>query len=246
MTWRVPQPDMLGVNGTFGAFRVLRQDVGRVRGVPRGDRQPPPTAPPTRWRRRSVAAGATACPSSWLPTQRSRPSEHGPRADDLRTLDAFGYRRADRDGTRCPIGSHIRRSNPRDSHIVQRGTNDHRLVVRRGACPTGRRTTPTTRRDKDVRRGLLGNFLCASLPAQFEACSATGSTWASRTRASPAPTTRWSATTTAGLTSSGGRRATGQADGDPPAPVVRAHPGRRLPLHPQHPGLRWIGAAGWK
>ena len=27
LTWRVPQPEILGHNGTFNAFRVLKQDV---------------------------------------------------------------------------------------------------------------------------------------------------------------------------------------------------------------------------
>ena len=38
LTWRVPQPAALGHNGTFNAFRVLKQDVVRLREISRSGR----------------------------------------------------------------------------------------------------------------------------------------------------------------------------------------------------------------
>ena len=87
-------------------------------------------------------------------------------------LNDFDYpdpdpRLHDFDGRQCPMGAHIRRANPRSAQIVQRSANHTRLVVRRG-IPYGPPFDPATA-DDHVPRGLLGNFLCASLIAQFEA-----------------------------------------------------------------------------
>jgi hypothetical protein len=68
--------------------------------------------------------------------------------------------------SRCPAGSHMRRVNPRGGPIVQRIANYTRRLVRRGMS-YGPDFDPKTRDDRE--RGLLGNFICASLGAQFEA-----------------------------------------------------------------------------
>jgi len=83
------------------------------------------------------------------------------------TENAFEYWHADRYGYRCPIGSHIRRSNPRDalarpvlgvSPERARELADHHRIVRRGR--------PYQREDGE--RGLM--FLClqANIERQFE------------------------------------------------------------------------------
>jgi hypothetical protein len=73
--------------------------------------------------------------------------------------------------SRCPYGAHIRRCNPRGGQIVQRVANNSRRLVRRG-MPYGPVYDPATRNNQDPvepERGLLGNFIGASLGAQFEA-----------------------------------------------------------------------------
>jgi hypothetical protein len=80
--------------------------------------------------------------------------------------DRMGAQFNDFDGTRCPLGAHIRRTNPRGARIVQRSANNTRRIVRRG-MPYGPPYDPQHPRDGKP-RGLLGNFLCASLIAQFE------------------------------------------------------------------------------
>jgi deferrochelatase/peroxidase EfeB len=70
------------------------------------------------------------------------------------------------DDRRCPVGAHIRRSNPRGAKIVRRVASHTRRLIRRG-MPCGPRFDPD--RPDQVERGLLGNFIGASLGAQFEA-----------------------------------------------------------------------------
>ena len=65
------------------------------------------------------------------------------------------------------MSAHIRRANPRGSQIVQRSANYTRPLVRRG-MPYGPPYDPASP-DDGHRRGLLGNFMCASLIAQYEA-----------------------------------------------------------------------------
>jgi deferrochelatase/peroxidase EfeB len=161
--WRVPQPDPLGHNGSFNAFRVLRQDVRAFEDFLRGtaerlskDGSVPGCTPELvaaklcgRWRN---GAPLTLAPE--------------PRPFDDDNDNNFDYQGADADGAHCPIGSHIRRCNPRGAQIVQRAANRTRPIVRRG-MPYGPRFEPDA--PDDAPRGLLGNFLCASLSAQFEA-----------------------------------------------------------------------------
>ncbi len=159
LTWGVPRPAALGFNGSFNALRVLRQDVAGFEAF---------------LQRAAAKAGCSAeevaakmcgrwrngAPLTLAPTQ----AEAETLSDPL--TNQFGFA-DDPDGSRCPIGSHIRRCNPRDARIVQRGTNDFRALVRRG-MPYGPRYDPAGGAD-DVPRGLLGSFICASLAAQFEA-----------------------------------------------------------------------------
>jgi hypothetical protein len=70
--------------------------------------------------------------------------------------------------SRCPYGAHIRRCNPRGGQIVQRVANNSRRLVRRG-MPYGPVYDPAAPDQDEVERGLLGNFIGASLGAQFEA-----------------------------------------------------------------------------
>jgi len=104
--------------------------------------------------------------------QHGAPLVLSPEADDpaLKDADDFGYRETDPHGFKCPIGSHVRRSNPRDTIGPDGATalataNRHR-ILRRGRSYGVR---PDDRRVEDgVPRGLL--FLClnADIERQFE------------------------------------------------------------------------------
>lgn len=159
--WTVPQPPALGLDGTFNAFRVLGQDVAGFEAFLET------TADRLGCTAEEVAAKVcgrwrNGAPLALAPTEREAEAF----ADEQ--LNGFGYAEADGDGARCPIGSHIRRTNPRDAHIVQRSTNEEREVIRRG-MPFGPVYDPAIPDEGHAGRGLLGNFLCASLAAQFEA-----------------------------------------------------------------------------
>ena len=65
-------------------------------------------------------------------------------------------------GLRCPIGSHVRRANPRSGEVLGHMGQTIRLI-RRG-MPYG----PPHVRGDGKERGMLGLFLCASLKSQFE------------------------------------------------------------------------------
>ncbi len=104
--------------------------------------------------------------------QNGAPLVLSPDADDpaLSNADDFGYRETDEHGFKCPIGSHIRRSNPRDTLGPDGATalvtaNRHRILRRGrsyGVRPQDRRV------DDGVPRGL--HFLClnADIERQFE------------------------------------------------------------------------------
>ena len=69
--------------------------------------------------------------------------------------DTFGYR--------CPVGSHIRRTNPRGAAVIAGGST-HRIVRR--AMPYGPPFDPA--QPDDAPRGLVGWFICADLANSFE------------------------------------------------------------------------------
>lgn len=104
--------------------------------------------------------------------QSGAPLVLSPDVDDpaLGRVDDFGYRDTDAHGFKCPIGSHVRRSNPRDTLGPDGPTalataNRHR-ILRRGRSYGVR---PEDRRlDDGVPRGL--HFLClnSDIERQFE------------------------------------------------------------------------------
>jgi deferrochelatase/peroxidase EfeB len=183
LTWRVPQPAELGHNGTFNAFRVLKQDVAGFEKYldqaasdllkhPRVDELLPPGD------EEKIGKGLSRCAAlreivaanlcgRWRDgTPLALSAEAPDPKADLTDFDYVGV-----GDSRCPHGAHIRRCNPRGGQIVQRIANNSRRLVRRGV-PYGPPYDPAKLRDRDEpERGLLGNFIGASLGAQFEAMS---------------------------------------------------------------------------
>lgn len=237
--WRVPHPpDELGQNGTFNAFRVLGQDVvGFETFLGDSAARLGCTAEEVaaklcgRWRKNGA-------PLVLAPTEAD--SAHFPDED----LNRFGYM-DDADGSKCPIGSHIRRTNPRDARIVQRGTNDVRGLLRRG-MPFGPRYDPERPDGPQVPRGLLGNFICASLAAQFEPMQAD---WLNLGLLDPRITGTHDPLVGANDERAGGFRFT-TAAGDPVTlegvpRFVRTLGGAYLFL-PTVPAVTWMARAAWR
>jgi Dyp-type peroxidase family len=159
VTFDLPEPVAFTGNGTYNAFRVLEQDVVAFEQFLHD------------------AAEANDCDVEWiaakvcgrwrngnpLPLDPDDPDQ--PPILDGRRND-YGYF-GDDDGAVCPIGSHMRRANPRDADVVQRASAHTRRVIRRGV-PYGPEIAPGTLTPDGIARGLLGNFMCGSLIAQFE------------------------------------------------------------------------------
>ena len=74
----------------------------------------------------------------------------------------FNYKEMDPFGYACPLGSHARRLNPRDTaHYMNR-----RRMIRRGA--TYGPALPEGAPDDGVDRGIAAFIICADLVRQFE------------------------------------------------------------------------------
>jgi Dyp-type peroxidase family len=163
----------LGRNGSYLVFRQLSQDVRGfwrfLDSVTRGaDGQPRPDHR-LRLAAKMVGRWPSGAPLTLAP-HHDEESLHG--AND------FGYHDHDQQGTRCPIGAHIRRANPRDSLDPDPGsTNSYAInrrhrILRRGR-EYGTQLTPDRALvgsiyDDDVERGL--HFIClnANIARQFE------------------------------------------------------------------------------
>jgi Dyp-type peroxidase family len=150
--YEIPTPHELGLNGSFVAFQVLEQNVA---GFDRFLQQQAATISPE-------LLAAKMC-GRW---RNGVPLDLSPETDtqiDEDRLNDFDYDE-DRQGLRCPVGSHIRRTNPRRSKI--QGDVDIHRMVRRG-MPYGPPYDPNSP-DDGIARGLLGMFIGTSLNLQFE------------------------------------------------------------------------------
>ena len=160
-------PDAVGKNGTYLVFRQLEQDVrGFWRFLEEIAADP---AERTRLAAKMVGRWPGGAPLALSP-DRDDP--------ELAEQNDFGYFHEDRDGARCPIGAHVRRTNPRDSLDPQPGSDKslainrrHRLLRRgreygRALTSEQALTEPLTAHEEE--RGL--HFIClnANIARQFE------------------------------------------------------------------------------
>ena len=160
----------LGRNGSYLVFRQLRQDVPRFwhfvdTATRTADGRSDPAA-----RVRLAAKMVGRWPSG-------APLTLAPDADDPALADAndFAFHEHDRRGARCPIGSHIRRSNPRDSLDPRPGSaasfeinRRHRLLRRGREYGPPLSIEEALAGDDRADRGL--HFVClnANIQRQFE------------------------------------------------------------------------------
>lgn len=159
----VPQPRELGYNGTYAAFRMLEQDCDAFEEFLDRNSGGNPQA------RELLAAKMCGRWRNGRPLTLAPHDPAGPVAPG-EALNDFDYRPTPRHpnaiddsrGAMCPIGSHIRRANPRSADVLGQSGNRIRLI-RRG-MPYG----PPHVRGDGRKRGMLGLFFCASLKHQFE------------------------------------------------------------------------------
>ncbi|HWS71733.1 MAG TPA: peroxidase [Thermoanaerobaculia bacterium] len=156
------QPPQLSMNSSYAAFRILEQDVAGFEAFlteyatkAKIDRELLAAKVCGRWRNGNPLTLKPDAPGEVLP---------------MSQLNDFNYvneaKPADDDtlGLRCPLGSHIRRNNPRNQPIVGAGSVLHRIVRR--AMPYGPPYDPA--KPDATPRGLVGYFINASLRNQFE------------------------------------------------------------------------------
>jgi len=150
----------LGDNGTYMVYRKLYQDVARFRRFLREEGARFPGG------EELLAAKIVGRWRDGTPLVLSPDGPDPSISVDKSNIDAFRYR-DDLDGFRCPIGAHIRRTNPRDA-LGWGGmrTKRHR-IIRRG-MPYGDPLPDGVYDDDGADRGLV--FICyqADLARQFE------------------------------------------------------------------------------
>ncbi len=163
-------PPALCNNATYGAFRVLQQDVVAFeqliqRSGERFRMDPEMVAAKMmgRWRDGAPLTLAPDGPNPPPDEPGHVSSAHLDRFDYAPTKDRNTYF-DDSEGQRCPVGSHARRMNPRSARVM--GKPYSRRIIRR-AIAYGAAYDPATG-DDGVERGLVGYFICGDLAMQFE------------------------------------------------------------------------------
>ncbi|UQA62570.1 cytochrome P450 [Polyangium aurulentum] len=153
-----PKTRALRRNGTYLALRKLWQDVPGFRrfltksaAMLGGDEELVAAKLMGRWRSGAPLVRAPEKDAPDMPVE-----QH----------NAFGYRKEDPQGLRCPFGAHIRRANPRDALPISRRTETRtHQIIRRGMAYG----PPLVGKEDDgVDRGLVFIAYCASLSLQFE------------------------------------------------------------------------------
>ena len=156
-----PRPDVLGRNGTYVGLRKYQTRVGafnrflQAHGDTEDERELLAAKLVGRWR---SGAPLTLAPEHDDPALG---------ADPLRNND-FTYA-ADPDGRQVPLGSHMRRMNPRDTEMaVLADVNIHRIIRRSTAYGVPYDPDATSAQDDDVPRGLHFIFVSAKAMASME------------------------------------------------------------------------------
>jgi Dyp-type peroxidase family len=155
-----PPPDELSRNGSYVVYRKLRQDVARFR------RQLAEAAELYPGGEAELAAKLVGRWRDGTPLDTSPGGEDPALVADKRRNNAFDYGR-DPDGMRCPIGSHIRRMNPRLSMPFEGKLVNRHRIIRRGIT-YGDMLPEGVLEDDGADRGVIFMTVQASLARQFE------------------------------------------------------------------------------
>jgi Dyp-type peroxidase family len=159
--WPVaPMPHTLARNGTFMAVRKLHQNVASFRAYLDEQSQNFPGG------KELLAAKFVGRWRDGTPLTVSPEKPDATLADDVNRNNNFSYKKDDMDGSRCPMGAHIRRMNPRDAMIFNK-LADRRRIMRRG-YPYGVFTPEDKPVDDASEHGIMFLALNSSLERQFE------------------------------------------------------------------------------
>ena len=151
----LPQPEILSRNGSFMAYRRLQEHVGSFRDFLRANGSRPEE-------RELVAAKLMGRWRSGAPLVLSPDKDDPELGADPQRNNNFNYKQMDPHGYAAPLGSHIRRMNPRDTAVNM----NRRRMIRRGA--TYGPPLPEGAPEDGKERGIAAFVICASLIRQFE------------------------------------------------------------------------------
>ena len=151
----------LGKSAAYMVWRKLYQDVARWRRVMRDAAELYAGGDEHKLAAKVVGRWSDGTP---LVTHPDKPDPEfdasGPGANDFR-YDS------DLDGRRCPLGSHVRRSNPRDALGFEGHLSFRHRMIRRG-MPYGKELAEGVLNDDGIDRGLVFVSFQGSISRQFE------------------------------------------------------------------------------
>jgi Dyp-type peroxidase family len=151
----MPQPEPVFRNGSYLAYLRLHEHVGAFRDFLREHSQ-------TREEQELVAAKLMGRWRSGAPLVLAPEKDDPALGVDIERTNNFDYGKMDPYGYGCPVGSHIRRMNPRDTA----DNMNRRQMIRRGGTYGPR--LPEDAPEDGVERGIAAFIGCASLIRQFE------------------------------------------------------------------------------
>jgi Dyp-type peroxidase family len=151
----LPQPEILSRNGSFMAYRRMEEHVGKFRDFLRANGSTPEE-------QELVAAKLMGRWRSGAPLVLAPEKDDAALGADPQRNNHFNYKQQDPHGYAVPLGSHIRRMNPRDTDANM----NRRRMIRRGA--TYGPPLPEGAPEDGQERGIAAFVICASLVRQFE------------------------------------------------------------------------------
>ena len=154
----MPQPEVLGRNGTYVVFRKLHQRVAAFRQYLQANSADASAG-------ELLAAKMVGRWRSGAPLSLSPERDDPALGEDSKRNNDFLYHADDPKGLKCPVGSHIRRMNPRDAEIV--GDVKLHRMIRRGTA-YGPPLPEGVLEDDGADRGLVFVFAGAYIKRQFE------------------------------------------------------------------------------
>jgi Dyp-type peroxidase family len=162
---QAPEPFELRVNGTYMVFRKLYQDVAAFRRY-LATAAKSLYGSDDHYNQDLVAAKMMGRWRSGCPIDLSPDKDDLAIAADPERRNNFTYA-GDEQGLRCPLGSHLRRSNPRATELKRATAVRRHRLIRRGV-EYGPHLQDGVLEDDGVDRGLVNLFIQTDIERQFE------------------------------------------------------------------------------
>jgi deferrochelatase/peroxidase EfeB len=157
----MPTPDILGRNGTYVGLRKYQSRVGAFNRFLKANAG-------TAEERELLAAKLVGRWRSGAPLNLAPAADDPALGGDARRNNAFDYSE-DPQGLQAPFGCHMRRMNPRDSHLARlTDVNLHRVIRRGTAYGAPYDANALSQEDDEVPRGVYFLFISAKAMATLE------------------------------------------------------------------------------